>query len=35
MELNKEKTKDLIEIYNQIDAFLSFIDKEEENLDKE
>ncbi len=35
MDFSKEKLKDLIEIYGQIDSFLSYLQKEIENVDKE
>lgn len=35
MDFNKTKTKDLIEIYGQIDSFLSFLEKEKQEVEKE
>lgn len=35
MNFKKEKTSDLIDIYNQICSFLSFLEKEKETAKKE
>lgn len=35
MDFNKIKTRDLIEIYEQIEAFLSFLEKENQDVEKE
>ena len=35
MNFKKEKTNDLIEIYNQICNFLSFLEKEKQTAEKE
>lgn len=34
MNLNKAKEKDLIELYNQISAFIKFLEKEEKDSEK-
>lgn len=34
MNLNKAKGKDLIELYNQISAFIKFLEKEEKDSEK-
>lgn len=34
MEFNKTKTGELIEIYEQIKAFLNFLQKENEEIEK-
>ena len=35
MEYNEMKTKDLIEIYKEIDSFINYLNKEKENVDLE
>ena len=32
MDFSKVKTKDLVEIYGQIDTFLSFLEKQKESI---
>ena len=35
MDFNKIATKDLIEIYEQIEAFITFLEKENQEIEKE
>lgn len=35
MDFNKLKTQELIEIYKQIEDFLSFLEKESQSVEKE
>lgn len=35
MEFDKMKTKELVEIYEKIEAFMSFLEKEKQEIEKE